>query len=425
MVELLAPAGNFECLMAAIKAGCDSIYFGIDHLNMRASGANNFKAKDIKKISDICHKNNIKAYLTLNIIIFDHELKLVEKLLKKAKQTNIDAVIASDFLVINKAKELGIKIHVSTQASISNYESLKFFSKYADRMVLARELTLPQIKYIKKQIVKDNLRGPSGNLIQIEAFCHGAMCISVSGRCFMSLFEFNASANRGICRQSCRRSYKVIDKETGHEMEIDNDYVMSPEDLCTIKFVDKIIDVGIDCLKIEGRARAVDYVFTCVNCYREAIEAIDKGIYPTSLKNKLYNELKKVYNRGFSNGFYFGVPLESWSKSYGSKASVNKVLIGKVLNYYKKINVAEVLVESNEIKVGDNIGFSGPTTGFFRQKLSQIQIDNRFVDKVLKGKRAAIKSDELVRRNDKVYLFKKNNPKKHNHLINSINIYKI
>lgn len=404
-IELLAPAGDFESLNAAIKAGCDSVYFGIDHLNMRVLNTKNFTVQDMKKVAELCHENNVKCYLTLNTVIFDHDMKKMIEILKEAKNSNVDAVICSDISVIQEAYNLGIEVHISTQMSISNYEAVKFLSHFADRIVLARELTLPQIKHIKSRIIEENLKGPNGRILEIECFAHGAMCIAVSGRCFMSLFEFNSSANRGACLQSCRRSYKVIDIEENKEMILENNYVMSPEDLCTIEFVDLLIDNGVDVLKIEGRGRSVDYVYTTTKCYRKAIDSALAGKYNQELKDKLKNELSNVYNRGLSNGFYMGVPINSWSKAYGSKATERKEYIGRVLNYFPKIQVAEIELEKSDIKDGEDIGFSGDTTGWIRQKIKGMIMDNTSVDSAKKGDVFTIKVKEKIRRSDKVFKF--------------------
>ncbi len=404
-IELLAPAGDFESLNAAIKAGCDSVYFGIDHLNMRVLNTKNFTLEDIRKVAELCHENKVKCYLTLNTIIFDHDSRKMVEILKESKHSNVDAVICSDLSVIQEAYTLGIEVHVSTQMSISNYEAVKFLSHFSDRIVLARELTLPQIKYIKTRIIEDNLKGPHGRHLEIECFAHGAMCIAVSGRCFMSLFEFNSSANRGACLQSCRRSYKVIDMEENKEMILENNHVMSPEDLCTVEFVDLLINNGIDVLKIEGRGRSPDYVYTTTKCYRRAIDAVLNGKYNQEVKEELKNELSKVYNRGLSNGFYMGVPINSWSKAYGSKAVERKEQIGKVLNYFSNIQVAEIEIEKSEIKDTEDIGFSGDTTGWFRQKLEEIMIDGKSSNNAKQGQVFTMKIKDKVRKNDKVFKF--------------------
>ena len=404
-IELLSPAGDFESLNAAIKAGCDSVYFGIDHLNMRVLNTKNFTLEDMKKVAEICHENKVKCCLTLNTIVFDHDFKKMNEILREAKKSNVNAVICSDLAVIQEAYTLGVEVHISTQMSVSNYEAAKFASNFSDRIVLARELTLPQIKCIKTKIIEENLKGPHGRLLEIECFAHGAMCIAVSGRCFMSLFEFNSSANRGACLQSCRRSYKVIDMEENKEMILEDNHVMSPEDLCTIEFVDLLINNGIDVLKIEGRGRSPDYVYTTTKCYRRAIDAVINGQYNQELKDELKTELSKVYNRGFSNGFYMGVPINAWNKAYCSKAVERKKQIGKVLNYFSNIQVAEIEIEKSDIKDGEDIGFSGDTTGWMKQKLEGIIIDGKKSDNAKKGQIFTMKIKEKVRKNDKVFKF--------------------
>ena len=394
MTELLAPVGNFESLAAAIKAKPDSIYFGISKLNMRSLGANNFKISDIKKITTLCHKKNIKAYLALNTIIYDKEIKKAQTILKKAKEANIDAIIASDFSVIEEANKLNIPIHLSTQLSISNTTALKFLKKKIKnikRVVLARELSLEQIKDIKKQ-----------TKVKLELFCHGAMCISVSGRCFMSQFLHNKSANRGECLQTCRRSYTIKDIEENHELELNPDYMMSPKDLCTIEFLDKLVKIA-DCLKIEGRARSPEYVYTTIKVYKEALNAIKKKQYTKSLKTKLMKELQTVYNRGFSTGFYLGKPINVWSKTYGSKATKKKVYVGVVKNYYPKVKVAEVKLETRGLKLNQNIMFTGKTT-FFKQIVKEMEIEHKAIKEAKKQQTIAIKVDEKVRKNDKLFL---------------------
>ncbi|MDP7115758.1 MAG: peptidase U32 family protein [Candidatus Woesearchaeota archaeon] len=406
MVELLAPAGNKESLAAAIKAGADAVYFGVKELNMRSLGSKNFELEELPKIVEQCHKKKVKTYLTVNSIVYDNETIKVDQLLKAAKKAKVDAIIASDFAVIQKANELGIPLHISTQCSVSNYDSLKFYAKFADNVVLARELTLKQIKNITTKIKKEKLKGVSGKEMKIECFCHGAMCISVSGRCFMSLFEYNKSANRGECLQSCRRAYKVTDLEEKKELKIENNYVMSPNDLCTIEILDKLVDAGIDIFKIEGRARSPEYVFTVTKAYRNALDAIEKSKFTEKLKKELFDSLKTVYNRGFSTGFFMGMPMGKWSGQYGSKATEKKVYVGKVTHYYPKPQVAEIKLEAGGINKGDEIAFTGPTTGFFRQKLEEMQVNHKPVAKLAKGNSVGIKVNERVRSNDKFFVIK-------------------
>ncbi len=391
--ELLSPVQDFTSLKAAIDAGADAVYFGVKELNMRI-GAKNFELKDTKKVIELCHKNKVKAYFALNTIIYDNEINKIKKILKKLKKEKIDAVIAWDFSVIRECEKLNLPLHLSTQTSVSNFEALKTFkNKFRNikRVNLARELSLEQIKKITKNINKEKLN------VEIETFIHGAMCVSVSGRCFLSQEIFDKSANRGECIQPCRRKYVIKDVEEDHEFELGEDYIISPKDLCTIEIIDKLIAAGIDAFKIEGRNRSPEYVKVVTECYREAI---DKGF-----NRSLLAKLKTVYNRGFSTGFYLGKPLNGWSKAYGSSATKKKVYIGKVKNFYKKINVAEILIEANKIKRGDTLMFQGPTTGVVEQKIVSMQKNHKDINKAEKWDRVAIKTKCVLRENDKVFLF--------------------
>lgn len=395
--ELLAPAGSWECLVTAIKSGADAVYVGVKELNMRAT-AKNFELSELKKITEYSHSHKVKAYLTLNSIIYEDELEKVKTILEEAKNANIDAVICWDFSVINLCKELQIPFHVSTQASVCNSKSADFFKKLgASRIVLARECSLEQIKEIKKNTD-----------IEIEVFIHGAMCVSVSGRCFTSQFVFNRSANRGDCIQPCRRSYIVKDKEEGFELELDNNYVMSAKDLCTIKFIDRLIESGIDAFKIEGRTKTAEYVKIVVESYRQAIDAHEINRLTDELKTALYEKLKSVYNRGFSDGFYLGKPdKKDFASQYGGIQNEVKVYVGKVVNFYKKISVAEIKIEDNPVKVGDKIVIIGPTTGCVIQKIDSIELDkDKKIESAEKGMSIGIKLINSVRENDKVYLLK-------------------
>lgn len=392
--ELLSPAQDFTSLKAAIQAGADAIYFGIKELNMRM-GAKNFQLKDTKKVIDLCHKNKVKAYFTLNTIIYHEEIKKIKTILKKLKQENVDAIIAWDFAVIDECDKLSLPIHLSTQANITNFQEIKILKqkfKNIKRINLARELSLEQIKHIINKIKKNKLN------IEIETFIHGAMCVSISGRCFLSQQIFNKSANRGECLQPCRRKYIIKDIEENHEFELGEDYIISPKDLCTIEILDKLIKTKIDAFKIEGRNRSPEYVNTTTKCYRQAIDNKKTN------KKQLLNKLKTVYNRGFSTGFYLGKPINQWGKTYGSKATKKKIHIGKVKNYYKKINVAEILLESNQLKVGDSIMFQGPTTGVIEQNITSMQKNHKEIKKAKKQEKIAIKTSQLVRENDKVFL---------------------
>ncbi|MCK4670633.1 MAG: U32 family peptidase [Nanoarchaeota archaeon] len=406
MVELLAPAGDWESLTAAVKAGCNSVYFGMKSLNMRAS-TRNFELTELRKVASFCHENNVRCYLCVNTIVYDNEMNKLKQILEAAKEADIDAIIAWDFSVIGPANKMGFEVHVSTQASVSNIEAIRFYSQYADQIVLARELDLDQIKELKEKIKKENIKGPKGNLIQIEAFAHGAMCVAVSGRCFTSQFLYGKSANRGDCLQPCRRSYQVTDIAEDKQLELENRYIMSPKDLCTINFVDKLINSGIDVLKIEGRNRAPEYVDVVISCYKRAIDAVENKAYTEELKKKLLTRLKTVYNRKFSSGFYMGVPMDQWTDVYGSDAAEEKVYIGVVVNYFQNLNVAEIKVETHDLKKGDNILIIGPTTGILRQDCGEMQIDHKDVDSAEKGQSVAIKVANKVRKNDKLFILRK------------------
>lgn len=389
--EILAPVGNLVMLKAAIDAGADAVYFGVKGFNMRAS-ARNFEMNQLKSIVETCHNNNVKAYLTINIIIYDNELENLSKVVSHAKTAGVNAIICWDMAVINECKNQNIEFHISTQASISNFEAVKFYHNLgATRVVLARECTLEQIKEIKIKIIKYGLN------VELEAFVHGAMCVSVSGRCFISQFMHCKSANRGECIQPCRRSYKVIDKETGDELELANDYILSPKDMCTLPIIDQLIKAGIDCFKIEGRMRSEEYVKTTTESYREAVDT-----YPNTDKDKLIKALETVYNRGFSQGFYMGKPINEWTDAYGSKATTNKVYLGKVKNYYNKINAFEMKLESDDLKVGDEVMVQGPTTGVISEIITSIHLNNAESNTAKRHDIIGLKYPK-VRPNDKVF----------------------
>ena len=404
-IEIMAPAGNFECLMAAIQGGADSVYFGVGNLNMRSHSANNFTNEDLKEVVRICKEHGVKTYLTLNIVVYQTEMEDVRKALEAAKEAGISAVIASDMAVILMARSMGIEIHASTQMNISNFEAAKFYAQFADVIVLARELTLPQIKDISQRIEDEHICGPSGNLLQLELFVHGALCMSISGKCYLSLQEYGASANRGSCYQLCRRGYRVTDLETGRELEIDNKYIMSPKDLCTIEFIDKIIDAGISVFKIEGRARSAENVKIVTEAYRKAANAVGEGFYTDQMKQELKDRLSGVFNRGFWDGYYQGARLGQWSEVYGNKAARKKVYTAKITNYFSKLGVAEVLVEAGELKVGDDILIIGPSTGCVELKIAEIRVDLKPVEKAVKGDLCSIPVAEKLRRSDKLYLW--------------------
>ncbi len=402
-IEIMAPAGSFESLRAAIQGGADSIYFGIEHLNMRARSAYNFTRKDIPEILAITREKNLKTYLTVNTVIYDHELGMVRDIIDLAKESGITAVIASDQSVLSYARKEGVEVHLSTQLNISNIESLKFYSEYADVAVLARELDLTQVAGITRGIALEDIRGASGKPMRLEMFVHGALCMAVSGKCYLSLHEHNHSANRGDCFQVCRRSYIATDKERGNEIEIDNEYLMSPKDLSTIHFINKILDAGITVLKIEGRARPAEYVFTVTQCYNEAVNAVINNDFTTARIKEWQERLATVFNRGFWDGYYLGQHLGEWSGVYGSKATKRKIYTGKGNNYFDKIKVAEFLLEAGELQVGDEILITGPTTGVIQTIVKEIRVDEKQVQTARKGETCSIQIDQVVRRSDKLY----------------------
>jgi len=391
--EILAPAGNWAMLRAAVNAGADSVYLGVQGFNMRAT-ARNFKEAELKKITSYCHDNNVRVYLTVNTIIYEEEIEKAKKLLKKAKLARVDAIICWDFSVIKEAKKLGLEIHISTQASVSNSEAANFYYKLgARRCVLARECTLEQLKEIRKN-----------TKMKIEVFCHGAMCVSVSGRCFTSQFLYGRSANRGDCIQPCRRAYLLKDKEEDKELILGNDHVMSAKDLCTLPFLDKLLPY-VDALKIEGRARSPEYVSVVVKAYKEAVKAINNGKFTKDFVKKKMKRLSEVYNRGFSKGFFMGKPINEFTDQYGSKAKKKKINLGVVRNYFKNVKAAEVVIKTNKVELGDTILIIGDTTGVVEQKVDSIEINHKPVKKAGKGKSIAIKVDRLVRRNDRVFVW--------------------
>ena len=409
-IEIMAPAGNFECLQAAIQGGADSVYFGVERLNMRSHSANNFKTEDLPEICGMCRQHGIKSYLTLNIVLYQEDLEDMRRTLDAAKAAGITAVIASDMAAIMYARSIGIEVHISTQLSISNAEALRFYSQFADVIVLARELNLHQVREIKSIIDSEDIKGPSGRRVEIEMFAHGALCMAISGKCYLSLHEYGASANRGACYQICRRGYEVTDLETGNSLVIDNKYIMSPKDLCTIEFMDKIIEAGVTVFKIEGRARSAEYVKRTASCYRQAADAVCEGRYTPELAASLKSGLAEVFNRGFWDGYYQGARLGEWSEVYGSKATRRKVYCGKVTNWFAKLGVAEILVESATLKTGDNILIIGPSTGVVETAVSEIRVDLKPVSEAGKGTYCSVpvnlggQTDKL-RRSDKVYIW--------------------
>ena len=402
-IELMAPAGNFESMQAALDNGADSIYFGVEQLNMRARASINFTLDDLQEISDRCKAKNVRTYLTLNTIIYDHDLTIVRTLLQKAKEADITAVIAMDQAVIATAREIGMEIHISTQINITNIETVKFYAMFADTMVLSRELSLRQVKKITEHIEKENICGPAGKLVEIEIFGHGALCMAVSGKCYMSLHTHNSSANRGACKQNCRKKYTVIDQETGFEMEIDNEYIMSPKDLCTIDILDQVADAGIKVLKIEGRGRAPEYVAKVIKCYREAIDSLHNETYQKEQVIAWMQELEKVYNRGFWNGYYLGQKLGEWSNGSGSHATQKKVYIGKGTHFFPKPQIGEFKIEAFDIAIGDTILVTGPTTGAKEIEVSDMMVNDQKLSKGTKGDLVTIPLGFRIRPSDKLY----------------------
>lgn len=402
-IELMAPAGNFESLQAALDNGCDSVYFGVEQLNMRARATVNFTIDDLPEIARRCEAKKVRTYLTLNTIIYDHDLSVVKTLLTKAKEAGITAVIASDQAVIMTAKTMGIEVHISTQLNVTNIETVKFYSLFADTIVLSRELSLRQVKKITDDIEKEQIKGPSGNLVEIEIFGHGALCMAVSGKCYLSLHSHNSSANRGACKQNCRKKYTVIDQESGFEIEIDNEYMMSPKDLCTLDFLDQVIDSGIKVLKIEGRGRAADYVATVVKTYREAIDAYYEGTFTKEKINAWMEDLSTVYNRGFWSGYYLGQKLGEWSDNPGSSATQKKVYVGKGVHFFQKAGIGEFKIEAYDIKQGDKILITGPSTGAQEMVIEEMYVNEKIAKKATKGDSCTFKLPFRVRLSDKLY----------------------
>lgn len=402
-IELMAPAGNFDSLQAALDNGADSVYFGVEQLNMRARASINFTLEDLPEIAKRCSEKGVRTYLTLNTIIYDHDLTIVKTLITKAKAANISAIIAMDQAVISMARQAEVEVHISTQINITNIETLKFYAMFADTIVLSRELSLRQVKKITEQIQKDQVKGPSGRLVEIEVFGHGALCMAVSGKCYMSLHNYNSSANRGACKQDCRKKYTVIDQESGTEMEIDNEYIMSPKDLCTIDFLDQVADAGIKVLKIEGRGRAPEYVAKVIKSYRDAIDSLAAGTYNKEKVIGWMQELEKVYNRGFWNGYYLGQRLGEWSKGSGSHATQKKVYIGKGVHYFPKANIGEFKLEAFDLKVGDTILITGPTTGAKEMEIKEMFVNDTKGDKAKRGDSITIPLEFRIRPSDKLY----------------------
>lgn len=402
-IEIMAPAGSYESLMAAIQGGADSVYFGAGEMNMRSASSINFTTADLTKIASICRDNGVKSYLTLNVVVFDDEVESMRRIVDSALAGGISAIIASDLAVIKYAFNAGMEVHLSTQLNITNIEALRFYSQWADVAVLARELNLDQVSRISQMIREQDIRGPHGELIKIEMFVHGALCMATSGKCYLSLHETGMSANRGKCRQTCRKAYIVTEKETGYELGIDNEYIMSPKDLCTIGFVDRLVDSGVSVFKIEGRARSPEYVKTVTSCYDEAVKAVAGGSYNEDAIAGWRERLASVFNRGFWDGYYLGQRLGEWNSRYGSSATKRKEYLGKVTNYFAKIGVAEIKLENGDLEQGEPLLITGPTTGVLEFPAGGIRVDLKEAERALKGEYCSLATPEAVRRADKVY----------------------
>lgn len=404
--EIMAPVGSFESLTAALSAGADAVYFGIEGLNMRSRSSANFTARDMADIVAQCRAHGVKTYLTVNTIIYDGDMEILDTILTEALKAGISAIIASDIAAIEKARGKGLEVHISTQCNVSNYEAVKFYSRFADVMVLARELNLTQVKAISEAIDRDDLRGPSGNKIRLEMFCHGALCMAYSGKCYLSLHQMNSSANRGACNQICRRGYTATDRETGESIDVENQYLMSPKDLKTIHFLNKMVDAGVTVFKIEGRARGGEYVYETVKCYSEALEAICDGTYSEKLVPEWDNRLRKVFNRGFWDGYYLGQRLGEWSAKYGSSATRVKIYAAKALRYFSNLGVGEFKLENESLKVGDEVVLCGPTTGAVIFKIKELRLEVDPVERVGKGDRFSTPVPVKCRASDRLYLWK-------------------
>ncbi len=403
-IELMAPAGDFTAMQAALDNGADSIYFGVEQLNMRARASMNFTIDDLPEISRRCKEKGVRTYLTLNTIVYDHDLSIIKTLLDKAKAADLTAVIAMDQAVISYARQISLEVHISTQINITNIETVKFYALFADTMVMSRELSITQVKKICDQVQKDQVKGPNGELVEIEIFGHGALCMAVSGKCYLSLHSHNSSANRGACKQNCRKKYTVIDQESGFEIELDNEYMMSPKDLCTIGFLDQVVDSGVKVLKVEGRGRSPEYVATVVKCYREAIDAVADGSFNQDKVKGWMDRLETVYNRGFWSGYYLGQELGEWSENPGSSATQKKLYIGKGRHFYPKSNIAEFLIEAYDLSVGDKVLIQGPTTGSQEMVVEHMLIDEKGeAQKASKADVITFKTDFRVRPSDKLY----------------------
>jgi putative protease len=401
--EIMAPVGSYESLMAAVQGGADSVYFGIEGLNMRSRSSNNFTTDDLRKIASVCREHHIKSYLTVNTIIYDEDIALMREIIDAAKEAGVSAVIAADVAAMSYADRIGQEVHLSTQLNITNVDALRFYARFADVVVLARELNLEQVKQIYRQINEEQIKGPKGELIRIEMFCHGALCMAVSGKCYLSLHEMNVSANRGACTQVCRRGYTVKDKDSAIELDVDNQYIMSPKDLKTIHFMNKMMDAGVRVFKIEGRARGPEYVRIVTECYKEAVRAYCAGSYSEEKIAGWDERLQSVFNRGFWNGYYLGQRLGEWSSRYGSGATKKKVYIAKAIKYFSQLGIAEFEMESQSLQTGDEILITGPTTGVIMQTIDEIRVDLQPVGETIKGERFSFKVKEKIRPSDRMY----------------------
>lgn len=407
----MAPVGSYESLHAAIDAGANAVYFGVQGLNMRSKSSANFSLDDLRSIASTCSKAGVKTYLTVNTVLFDSDIARCHEIIDAAREAGISAIIASDIAAIQYARSVGVEVHISTQCNITNIEAVRFYAQWADVVVLARELNLDQVAAISRAIREQDIRGPKGELVRIEMFCHGALCMATSGKCYLSLHEMNSSANRGACTQICRRSYRLTDKETGDELEVDNQYIMSPKDLKTIHFLDRLVEAGVSVFKIEGRARGPEYVYITVRAYREALQAICDGTYNAEMVKGWDQELSKVFNRGFWNGYYLGQRLGEWSGKYGSSATRVKQYIAKGVKTYSKLGVAEFFMEAGELCVGDEVIITGPTTGALILTIDEIQVDCHPVDKAVKGEAFSIRVPSKIRPSDRMYRWAPTNDK--------------
>lgn len=402
-VEIMAPVGSFESLEAALHAGCDSVYFGVEQLNMRARSTINFTGEDLAEIVRRCRERGVRSYLTLNTVLYDHDITLMKGIVDQAKACGVSAIIGSDHAVLSYCRQIGMPLHISTQANVTNVETVAFYAAFADVMVLSRELSLRQVAEIHRQIGRREITGPSGELVRLEVFAHGALCMAVSGKCYLSLHSHNSSANRGACIQNCRKEYIVTSKDDGVELAVDNEYIMSAKDLCTIGFLDSILEAGVSILKIEGRGRAADYVDTTVRCYREAVASLREGTYTADKIDAWMEQLATVFNRGFWDGYYLGRKMGEWNDSYGSKATERKIYIGRGVKYYPRVQVGEFRLESHSLKPGDTVMITGPDFGVVKTEVQELRVDDRVVETVQKGDVFSMQTDRKIRPSAKLY----------------------